>query len=119
MSAEEHDRLVARTSHVPQLISTALALQAEGSGDNLLSLAGSGFMDMTRLAESAWGVWGDICKTNADEIDAALAEFVSNLESLRGAVSAGELSRAKADFDRANELIRRFHSSKAIMSEGE
>lgn len=109
MTAEEHDRIVARISHTPQMLSTALALAAlRAGGARVLAAAGSGFADMTRLARSRWSVWEDVCKTNGDEIVAALDETISEIESVRAAISSGEFSDLGDMFQSANELMRRF-----------
>jgi prephenate dehydrogenase len=109
MTAEEHDRIVARISHTPQLLSTSLALAAlRAGGARTLAAAGSGFVDMTRIARSQWSVWEDVCKTNGDEIVAALDEAISEIESVRAAISSGEFSELGDMFQSANELMRRF-----------
>jgi prephenate dehydrogenase len=101
----EHDRIVARISHAPQLLSTALSIAVARSGDGR-SLAGAGFADMTRLAGSSWSVWEDICRTNADEISSALDEVIYELESVRAALFEQDFSNLGRAFDRANDLSR-------------
>jgi len=82
MPAEEHDVLVAFTSHLPQLISTALA-STIGSEPDAARVAGPAALDLTRLALSPYDIWRDIFSTNAANIDAAVAAFVLRLETLR------------------------------------
>jgi prephenate dehydrogenase len=97
---EEHDRAVALTSHLPQLLSSALAASAKGRPEQLFA-AGPGWQSMTRLAASGWDLWRDILATNADFIQ---AEWERLRESLDGAASglpdrvsgAAELFRAAA-----------------------
>ena len=109
LTAEEHDRIAARISHSPQMLSTALALAvARRCEAGTLALAGSGFAEMTRLAESRWSVWEDICRTNADEISAALDETIAEIEAVRAAVSSGDLASLGEMFDSAGSLMRRF-----------
>jgi prephenate dehydrogenase len=110
LTAEEHDRIAARISHVPQMLSTALALVVARTGEaGTLKLAGSGFVEMTRLAESRWSMWQDICRTNADEIASALDETIAEIEAVRWAISSGDLSGLSEMFDAAGVLTRRFH----------
>ena len=71
MTAAEHDRLVAVTSHLPQLISTALA-SVIGAAPDAAKVAGPAAVDLTRLALSPYEIWRDIFATNADSVDAAL-----------------------------------------------
>lgn len=109
VSAEEHDRSVARVSHVPQLLATALAcVAARRQNEADLRLAGSGFSEMVRLAASRWQMWEDICRTNADEITIALDEMIGEIEATRSSISGGELDALSAAFEAANELVRRF-----------
>jgi len=63
--AARHDQTLARTSHVPQFVSTALALSVV-PGDE--ELAGPGLRDMTRLALSNPIMWRDIACTNSANI---------------------------------------------------
>jgi len=81
MDSDEHDRIVATTSHLPQLASTALAAIA---GDvRRLEVSGSGLADMTRLAASSYDLWRDILATNAGYIDRALSAYIQKLEHMR------------------------------------
>ena len=113
LTADGHDWIAARTSHSPQLVSTALALAvSRANGADALSLTGGGFAEMTRLAESRWSVWEDICRTNADEISAALDEVITQMEALRVAVSSGDFSSAGDMFNAAAESARLFRESK-------
>ena len=107
VTAEEHDRAVARLSHAPQLLATALACSA---GRSDLRLAGRGFSEMMRLAASQWPVWEDICRTNADEITAALEEVIGEMESIRSSVASGDFGSVGAAFGDANGLMRRFQA---------
>jgi prephenate dehydrogenase len=106
-TAEHHDRVVARISHAPQLLSTALAVATEDSiGQESSRLAGPGFRDMTRLASSPWSIWKDICQTNADEISAALGEVITELEIARERVASGDSSALSEAFQKANEASK-------------
>jgi prephenate dehydrogenase len=108
LTAEQHDRLAARISHTPQMLSTALAIAVARTVEaKALTLAGSGFAEMTRLAESRWSVWEDICRTNADEIASALDEAIAEIEAVRVAVSSGDFSGLEEMFDEAGDLVRR------------
>jgi prephenate dehydrogenase len=104
LSPEEHDRAAAWISHLPQLLSTALANVAQGAEvpkGTLLAIAGSGFRDMARLAGSAYAVWKGILETNGDNIADALAAFGAELEQVRGALSGTGLEQR---FERARRL---------------
>jgi prephenate dehydrogenase len=83
MTPEEHDRVVAVTSHLPQLLSTALAAEAARVD---AAISGPGLADMTRLAGSAWEIWEDILRTNSGPICAALDSYIARLERIRTAL---------------------------------
>ena len=111
LDAEEHDRVVALTSHLPQLASTALAATvAERMGASpRWQMAGPGLEDMTRLALGSYDLWRDILATNTEHIERALAVYIQKLEHMRenlrtrqlqeeferGAAMAGRLRRTQ------------------------
>ncbi len=86
LNPEEHDRLVALTSHLPHLVAVALvnALKRSGnSREQLLPFAGNGFKDTTRIAMSEPSIWADIFSTNKDNLSAALNLFLEELSALQ------------------------------------
>ena len=85
MSPGEHDRAMALVSHLPQLVSCALAsaIERRADSDELAGLSGAGYRDTTRLAASPWGVWRDIFATNAEAVADALDSFIAALAAAR------------------------------------
>jgi prephenate dehydrogenase len=71
----EHDEAVALTSHLPQLLSTALAAYAERSGVDT-RFAGSGLRTFLRLAASDASVWQPIVESNRPAIEKHLAAVI-------------------------------------------
>jgi prephenate dehydrogenase len=109
--ASVHDRAVAFLSHLPQLLSSGLAsmVAEQGAEDFLpLELAGGGFRDVTRLAESPYNVWRDICLTNIENIQAALESLIDKLEAMKVHLSDRELER---EFQRALQLRERLRGT--------
>jgi prephenate dehydrogenase len=102
MSPREHDSTVALTSHLPQLVSTALAAMLNRRKDeNLGKVIGPGLLDMTRLAMSAPDLWLSILSTNEVEVLAALDDFQASLGKVREALvtsNLADLFRAGAAF---------------------
>ena len=82
LEAAEHDRLVALVSHLPQVLSTALASLIADSPE-AARVAGPAAADMTRLALSPYEIWRDIFSTNAGEIDRVIGDAIARLHSLR------------------------------------
>ncbi len=95
MTADEHDRLLAAISHLPQVVASALmAVVGERAGETGLALAGGGLRDTTRLASSPASVWGDVLASNADEVAPALDALIAELQRLRGSLTdAGSVDR--------------------------
>jgi prephenate dehydrogenase len=94
---EEHDRIMAMASHLPQIISVALmhaALAGDAEHAMLDKLAGRGFLDMTRLAASDFGIWKGILETNKEAIHQAIRRFNQSLLLLSGDISGEKASLA-------------------------
>ena len=84
LSPDDHDRIVAFTSHLPQLASTALAAVVGSQlQDQELAVSGPGLQDATRLALSPWEVWRDIVASNGEFISHALAVYIDKLTEIR------------------------------------
>lgn len=81
-SPERHDAAAAWLSHVPQLLASALASGAADIGERELGLAGTGFRDLTRIADSPPGMWQQVVAGNAAEIKKALAALIESLQPL-------------------------------------
>jgi prephenate dehydrogenase len=84
LDADTHDRVLAFTSHLPQLTASALMqVVGDGVGDQGLQFSGGGLADTTRVAASPARIWTDICRTNADELIPALDQLIESLQSAR------------------------------------
>lgn len=110
MSPQEHDARVAISSHLPQLVATALAsaaLDAEERMGGVLDLVATGFRDTTRIARSPADLWTDIFLTNAVAIRSALLIFRESLDSLERALEYESPEAVAEIFERAHEAHRR------------
>jgi prephenate dehydrogenase len=85
LSAAEHDRAVALTSHVTQLVASALAAVALESGAE--PAVGPAFERTTQAAGGPEQIWDDILATNADAVAAALGEIAAELEQARAGLA--------------------------------
>ncbi|HEV3114827.1 MAG TPA: (d)CMP kinase [Candidatus Binataceae bacterium] len=93
MPPDVHDQILARASHLPQLVSSALgaALADEQvAGRYAAAFGAGGLRDTTRLALSSAEMWRDICLTNREAILQALGLFISAIENFRGVVQSGD-----------------------------
>jgi prephenate dehydrogenase len=87
---EEHDRAVARTSHLPHLVAALVAGRlAEAPGEHL-ALSGQGVRDVTRIAAGDSMLWQQIIVANADAVAELLSDVRADLDALLVAVRAGE-----------------------------
>ena len=86
VSAVDHDQTLAWTSHLPHMVSTALALALARQGVGRDEL-GSGGRDVTRLAGSSPDVWTAIARDNGPAIDAALAAAEQEIAGIRRALN--------------------------------
>ena len=107
LAAAEHDELLARVSHVPQLVASALAATLVDHSA-AAALAGPGFRDMTRLADSPAQMWAEIAAANAPAVAAALDGLLAQLDGLRRQLD-GDAAAAVA------ELIDRGHAGRALL----
>ncbi len=116
VSPQDHDRFVAHSSHLPQLLSTALsaALGRHPDRDSIAAAAGPGLMDSTRLAMSAWDIWRDILDTNQDAVLEALDRFSGEWSSLREELRAGRLEER---FQAGSEFARNLRNSRGSSTE--
>ncbi len=106
---DQHDRLVAVVSHVPQLAATTLMDVAASAGEEhatLLRLAAGGFRDMTRIAAAHPGIWPDICIANREAIVAGIDDYVTALEQVRDLVSDADRAGILEVLERARAARR-------------
>jgi len=97
MGAAEHDRLVAASSHLPQLASTALASTLYSEYAGAAQVAGPGLLDSTRLALSSYDLWRDIVSTNTVAIEEALSAYIQKLEHIRENLRTRQLQQEFTD----------------------
>ncbi len=104
---QHHDLVAALASHLPQLLSTALAayVGADESWPSVLQVAGGGFRDMTRLAASSFAVWEPILRTNRRNLEFILPTFRRELEALEISLSK---DGGEQFFQEANALRAKF-----------
>ncbi|MBC7925588.1 MAG: prephenate dehydrogenase [Bryobacteraceae bacterium] len=109
LSASEHDRVLAWTSHLPQLASTALASALHGqiSEHQLGIAAGPGLRDFTRLALSPWQVWRDILQTNTGNVQHVLSVYIDKLTEIRDNLQTQRTSEEFTIASEVAEVVRR------------
>ncbi len=98
----EHDRLVARVSHLPHAAAFALARSlARGGRPGDFAWAGRGFLDTTRVAASSPDLWAGIFRHHPDRLDRGLAALEREVHTLRRLIRAGAVAPLRAYLARA------------------
>lgn len=94
-AADAHDRAVARTSHLPHVVATALAAVAVSEPVRMTAmLSGPGLRDSIRIASADMDLWWDILRSNRAELFVALDECERVIADLRSAISSGNYEGA-------------------------
>jgi prephenate dehydrogenase len=115
MEADHHDRVAAAISHLPYLLSAALAISAGQRADGdpaVWELASSGFRDTSRLAGSDPAMMADILLANRDAIHQALAEAGEALDRLQDAAQEGDLQALLALLSGAQRFRREWEDTR-------
>lgn len=103
MSPDDHDAVLAAVSHAPQLLASALAAELVHAGPLSATLAGSGFRDATRLADSDPDLWTQIALANRLALAPAMASLADRLRVLVGALDAGDALAIRSLLDAGRE----------------
>jgi prephenate dehydrogenase len=82
LSALDHDRAVARISHLPQIASSLIAKQLTGTPPEWMELAGQGLRDTTRIAGSDESLWKEIIYSNRSELQQLLINLQNDVQSM-------------------------------------
>jgi prephenate dehydrogenase len=101
---EDHDRLCAWISHLPQMISTALAaalVEEFGEDAPLLPAGGRALREMTRISASPYSMWRDIAISNKKNLEDALFKVEQRLAHIRENLSTRQLAE---EFEQAHGL---------------
>jgi prephenate dehydrogenase len=107
LSLDAHDRAVAYTSHVPQLVASTLSVLSSRAG--ALPAAGPAYRATTRSAGGAEVMWRDIFAANADEISVVLRQLAGELE-----VVARGLEASPPDLGAALALLAEARKARKI-----
>jgi prephenate dehydrogenase len=90
LTPEEHDEAVARTSHLPHLLSVLVAGRLAEAPVDHLALSGQGVRDVTRVAGGDPGLWEQIVTGNAAAVAGLLTQVRDQLDTLIDAVATGD-----------------------------
>lgn len=110
MDAEQHDKVLAATSHLPHLLAFALTdmLGHQDEESEIFKYAAGGFRDFTRIASSDPTMWADICSANKDAILPLIEQLQSELAKMRGLLINDDYQQLFATFAYAKSARQRF-----------
>lgn len=106
LTTEAHDDIVARTSHLPHVVASALVNAILGkptAGES--DFIGTGFTDTTRLASGSPTMWRDIALTNSEAIQKAINDLQLELSELKNALDAKD-GPALENFFKEGKILR-------------
>jgi prephenate dehydrogenase len=107
MRPAAHDAILARASHLPQLVASALAAtlaDEQVDGHWAAAFGAGGLRDTTRIAASSPEMWRDICLTNREAIVSALQLFRASLEDFSRAVAAADSDKLQRLFETGRRM---------------
>lgn len=108
----EHDELLARLSHAPQIVASALAATLAAMTQDETRLAGTGLRDTTRLADSDPTMWGQIAAANARELAAAVRAVAEPMLALADRLDSADGPAADAE---VRALLVRGRAGRAML----
>ncbi len=106
-SPSAHDEEVAWVSHLPHLVAFAFADALRSAPTRVGELAGGGFRDFTRIAQSDAELWGEILSLNGKALSGPLNHFSASLASLARVLEKGD----------SESLERLLHKARQRLSE--
>ena len=106
LTAADHDRAVAKISHLPQIAASLIAKQLDGTPAEWMELAGQGLRDTTRIAGSDESLWKEIIHSNRAELE----QLLINLQN-----DVAKMIESLDNPDQIAELIAQGRAGKALI----
>lgn len=101
MSAEEHDAAVSAFSHTPHAVAYALTAAATKTG--VRPIAGSGFLDTTRIAQSDGKFWAEVLRLNSENVINGIDDVVAELNDVKAMMLRNDYAALGAYFNASRE----------------
>lgn len=93
IDANDHDRVVAKVSHLPHVTAAATICAALQDDEAIGKYCGNGLRDTTRVASGSATMWAEILLENSRAIVAELGNVQEQMEEFKRAVVAGDRQR--------------------------
>ncbi|WP_163531962.1 prephenate dehydrogenase [Helicobacter suis] len=106
MDACAHDSHISFVSHLPHVISYALAnvVLSQKSPQTILSLAAGGFKDMSRLSKSSPIMWKSVFEQNQQHILEAIEVFIKEINHAKSMLEKQDYEAMQKWMAHANKL---------------
>jgi prephenate dehydrogenase len=116
MAPDDHDRVLALSSHLPHVVSSALAATVPVDA---FPLAAGAYRDATRVAAADAGLWSAIFRVNRDPVIAAISDFEARLAKLREAIHDQDARAIEALWQEGRERRMQFRDDAAELQNGD
>ena len=108
MSAEDHDRILSLTSHLPHVIAYNIVKTAMGDDEKMkkdvIRYSAGGLRDFTRIAASNPIMWKDIFIDNSDLIIDGINKFSKSLDEFKKAITEKDSKKLLEIFEKSKEF---------------
>jgi len=104
LAPAEHDRAIARISHLPHAVAASLVHAAVGANPSFAELGGGGYRDTTRIAGGPESMWAEIFLDNRSELLHGIADLQTALDTLKVALESGNRNALEAFLSDARRL---------------
>ena len=103
MDVEQHDKVLAATSHLPHLLAYNLVdtLSKSAESEDIFRYAAGGFKDFTRIASSDPVMWRDICMANSSAVLEMISSYQQSLDQLASLIANGDAESLTEIFENA------------------
>jgi prephenate dehydrogenase len=121
LTPQAHDRVLARTSHLPHLVAAALVdcVARDGCETDASPFCGTGFKDTTRIADGAPRIWRDIVETNAGAIVTELEECMGRLQLMADWLDRRDFDAVESYLQDCRDARRELLDSAELSGEAE
>jgi len=107
LNSKDHDQSVAAISHLPQIVSTALAYSLDKKEVRSFELAGQGLRDVLRLSGSNPEIWSELLVANKDAIKPFLEEMKNSINLIQQSLNDGSAKELEEIFKIGNEVYKK------------
>ena len=104
LDPHEHDSIIARISHLPHTVASAVTMTALAKDPTIARFIGGGFRDTTRVAAGDADLWAGILDENAAEVAPLLRDLGSQLSEIAAILEAGDTEALRGFLDHARQL---------------